>query len=111
MGYDWLWSTYHEICADKLLETFEAAVALQQSIADYVAGARQDRETAGGSAGDAAGKGLGPDEVWQDRLVLLPQWKPWLETLSENVHQHINPPVALASGHSALADKVANGGS
>ncbi|CAE7488403.1 unnamed protein product, partial [Symbiodinium sp. KB8] len=37
----------------------------------------------------------------------LPEWVPWLQTLRSNIHEHINPPAAMGSGHRSLSDKAA----
>jgi hypothetical protein len=33
-------------------------------------------------------------------------WVPWLRSIRDHVHEHINPPCALGSGHRSLADKA-----
>ena len=93
-GYDWLWSTFHEIHEDKLVSCFEALTALQTSIQDFATGLVDDDDD--------------DEELdWHSRCEVLPEWQPWLDTLRDNIRLHINPPAALASGHSALSDKVA----
>ena len=44
-GFDWIWSEYHEISRDRLVETFEAAVSLANATSTFA------RETAAGGRG------------------------------------------------------------
>jgi hypothetical protein len=79
-GFEWLWSQYHEILQANVIETYRAVVQLQRSIAWHVASFSEDGLHA-------------VSDAW------LPEWMPMLETNSANIREHINPPVALGSGH------------
>ena len=93
-GHDWLWSMYFEVFDDKVIDVFEAVNALMLAILAYVASVTAD---------------LGEEDTFsrEQCCFVAPEWEPWLKTILYNVHLHINPPSALASGHQGQADKVA----
>ncbi|CAE7581880.1 unnamed protein product, partial [Symbiodinium necroappetens] len=97
-GYDWIWSQYHEVDKSHLLATFRAISSLQQGVASFVEEQRQLHQDL-----------LDGDEPEKIRWPTspLPEWVPWLQTLRSNIHEHINPPAAMGSGHRSLSDKAA----
>ena len=88
--YDWLWSQFREVAGPNLIAVFEATVALERDIADFVARRAEDA--------------IAQDNKISIPLDPLPEWKPWLDVL-KCIHEYILPPMALASGQSGLAHK------
>jgi hypothetical protein len=41
----------------------------------------------------------------QQLTYVAPEWSEWLKIILHNVHMHVNPPMALGSGHQGLPDK------
>jgi hypothetical protein len=94
-SFDWIWSQYTEIQKLEIIPTFEAVIKLKLSIESYVARCRESK--------DEGDEMLTPAEL----RTVLPEWKPWLDQIKRSLVKHVNIPVAMASGHSSLADKVA----
>jgi hypothetical protein len=106
-GYDWIWSQYHEIEKDKLVEVFDAVVNLTASIVGYCNRVEE-------LSGPALDEDMHDVSELRDAYVHLkfdseplPEWKEWLRCIRSNIYEHINPPMALGSGHRALSDKTA----
>ena len=93
-GYDWIWSQYHEIPESKLVRCFSSVRKLSVAISAFVA--EHDEQEANDHV---------PDVL---PLLPLPEWKPWLQVISDSIFEHIHPPAALGSGHRSLADKAAS---
>ena len=95
-GIDWLWQAYIEIDREKLWETFEAVVGLQNETAEF----------AQRMAERYACRRQTPDWTdWRSDEPTPPMWKEWHATVLDNIREHIDPPAALGSGHRGLAHK------
>ena len=90
-GYDWLWSMYREILEDRIVDVFEACVNLELAVCKFV---------------EDAVATCGEDEKVSFSFEPLPEWKPWLQTIAECVHVHVNMPAGMGVGHRALAHKA-----
>ena len=89
-NYDWLWSQYREIKMDRLVDWFHATIALENATEQH--------------AGELEAL---PEEEAQVPTKPLDAWQPWLKTIGESVHEYVNLPAALGSGHRGLPHKAA----
>ena len=95
LGYDWLWSQYHEIERTKLVTVAQAVWSFEQAFREHVAHLIQalDHDTTGNT-------------IDHRELERRPEWAGWLDLIALNITEHINPPAALGQGFRDVQDKL-----
>ena len=88
VGYDWLWSQFHEIRRLDLVPVCQAMHRITRAIREAFATV----ESKGGSA----------DDLFQP----LPDWGADLAAVKTSIVEHISPPTSVASGQRGIAHKV-----
>jgi hypothetical protein len=88
VGYDWLWSQYKQISANRAVSVCRALNKLQVDVAVHAQRLRAD------------------DPECELVLEPLDSWKPLLALIADGISEHISPPTAVASGHRGLAHKA-----
>jgi hypothetical protein len=92
MGFNWLWQQHREIPRSKLVQVWQASIALRLSIDNHL---RMLREQAGS------------DEEMENADPLpkkpLGAWRPLLKIIALHVREHVDPPTALAGGYKGVA--------
>ena len=94
LGFDWLLSMFKEIRLNDLPYVFEACIYLETHVKIFMDECIADRRPS-------------DDAHVAVPLEPLDEWLPHLDVIRECVHDYIQTPVALTSGHRGLAHKAA----